>query len=335
MKNKETAEELVEKLQTAGKAVKSELSKKIVGQNEAVDQLLVSLFSRGHCLIVGVPGLAKTLLVSTLSEILGLKFSRIQFTPDLMPGDITGTEIIQEDPVTLRKVFKFIPGPVFTQILLADEINRTPPKTQSALLEAMQEMKVTSAGKTYELEPPFFVLATQNPIEQEGTYPLPEAQLDRFFFQINISYPTEEEEKIIALTTTSGASASVSKILGAADITALQDIVRQVPVSDYILERVVRMVRATRPDGKDTSGNASKYIQWGAGPRGTQSVILAAKAHAILNARLTVSKEDVAAVIGPALRHRMILNYTAEAEGVTADALITELFSRHFDERAS
>ncbi|MDI6756515.1 MAG: MoxR family ATPase [Endomicrobiia bacterium] len=334
MKNKETADELVEKLQKAGQAVKSELSKKIVGQNEAVDQLLVSLFSRGHCLIVGVPGLAKTLLVSTLSEILGLKFSRIQFTPDLMPGDITGTEIIQEDPVTLRKVFKFIPGPVFTQILLADEINRTPPKTQSALLEAMQEMKVTSGGKTYELAPPFFVLATQNPIEQEGTYPLPEAQLDRFFFQINISYPTMEEEKIIALTTTSGASAAVGKILGATDITALQDIVRQVPVSDYILERVVRMVRATRPDGK-ASGNASKYIQWGAGPRGTQSVILAAKAHAILNARMTVSKEDVAAVIGPALRHRMILNYTAEAEGVTADALISSIFSRHFDERAS
>lgn len=336
MTNKYKAEELVAKLSRAGASVRSELSKKIIGQDEAVGQLLVALFSKGHCLIVGVPGLAKTLLVSTLSEILGLKFSRIQFTPDLMPADITGTEIIQEDPATARKIFRFIPGPVFTQILLADEINRTPPKTQSALLEAMQEMKVTSAGKSYALEPPFFVLATQNPIEQEGTYPLPEAQLDRFFFQINISYPTAAEEKTIAMTTTSREASPVDKILSASDIIALQDIVRQVPVSDYILEKVVAMVRATRPVGKETTAKSSlKYVQWGAGPRGTQSVILAAKARAILNSRMTVSTEDVEAVVKPALRHRMILNYTAEAEGVTTDALIEELFEAHFDERTA
>jgi MoxR-like ATPase len=336
MTNKSKAEELVAKLSRAGASVRSELSKKIVGQDEAIGQLLVALFSKGHCLIVGVPGLAKTLLVSTLSEILGLKFSRIQFTPDLMPADITGTEIIQEDPATARKIFRFIPGPVFTQILLADEINRTPPKTQSALLEAMQEMKVTSAGKSYSLEPPFFVLATQNPIEQEGTYPLPEAQLDRFFFQINISYPTAAEEKTIAMTTTSREASSVDKMLSASDIIALQEIVRQVPVSDYILDRVVAMVRATRPGGKEAAAKSSlKYVQWGAGPRGTQSVILAAKAHAILNSRMTVSTEDVGAVVKPALRHRMILNYTAEAEGVTTDALIEELFGAHFDERTA
>lgn len=316
---------LVEKLQIAYASIKEQLSKIIVGQNEVIEQLLIALFSRGHCLIVGVPGLAKTLLVSTLSKILGLRFSRIQFTPDLMPSDITGTEIIYEDPETSQKVFKFVKGPIFTQILLADEINRTPPKTQSALLEAMQELKVTSAGKTYNLEPPFFVLATQNPIEQEGTYPLPEAQLDRFFFQINITYPSKDEEKIIAERTTSTIDFSVEKKLDASEIIALQNIVREVPVSDYILELVVNFVRATRPQTTPSTKLpevTKKYIQWGAGPRATQSIILAAKANAILNNRFTISKEDVAVCIYPALRHRIILNYIAEAEGLTPDKII-------------
>ncbi len=328
--NKSTA--LVEKLVSAHKSIKEQLSKIIIGQNEVMDQMLLAFFSKGHCLIVGVPGLAKTLLVSTLSKILGLKFSRIQFTPDLMPSDIIGTEIIQEDPETSQKIFKFMKGPIFTQILLADEINRTPPKTQSALLEAMQELHITSAGKTYPLEPPFFVLATQNPIEQEGTYPLPEAQLDRFFFQINISYPKKDEEKLIVERTTSLSDFFVEKKLDAGEILSIQNIVRELPVSDNILELVVNFVSSTRPDLDTTGETTKKYIQWGAGPRGSQSIVLAAKANAILNGRFTVSKEDVAKVIHPALRHRIILNYAAEAEGMTCDKLINDLWSKFSNE---
>ncbi len=332
------ATELVNKLTSAAKSIKNQLSRRIIGQDEVIDDLLVSFFSKGHCLIVGVPGLAKTLIVSTLAEILGLKFSRIQFTPDLMPSDITGTEIIQEDAVSGEKVFRFIKGPIFTQVLLADEINRTPPKTQSALLEAMQELKITYAGKTYHLEEPFFVLATQNPIEQEGTYPLPEAQLDRFFFQINITYPDYEEEKLIVKETTSFKELpKTEKVLTTDEILRLQDIVRDVPVSDVILDKIINLVRATRPQEMRQNGNnaigldeIARYVLWGAGPRGAQALTLASKAHAILKGRMTVSSEDVASVVKPALRHRLILNYAASADGITADDIIDKLFSQFF-----
>jgi len=325
---KDNVSQLVEKLKFAHKAIKEQLAKIIVGQDEVIEQILIALFTRGHCLIVGVPGLAKTLLVSTISKILGLQFSRIQFTPDLMPADITGTEIIQEDPQTSQKIFKFIKGPIFTQTLLADEINRTPPKTQSALLEVMQEFRVTAAGKTYDLDPPFFVLATQNPIEQEGTYPLPEAQLDRFFFQVNISYPSKEEEKIIVERTTSTIEYDVQKLLNAREIIALQQIVRDVPVSDHILDTVVNLVRSTRPDDPRSDEIAKKYIRWGAGPRASQTIVLAGKANAILSGRYTITTEDISRVIHPALRHRIILNYSAEAEGINTDTVIDMLWQK-------
>ncbi len=322
----ENSDKLIKKLRDAHASIKEQLSQIIVGQDAVIDQVLTALFSRGHCLIVGVPGLAKTLLVSSISQILGLQFSRIQFTPDLMPSDIVGTEIIQEDPETSHKFFKFVKGPIFTQILLADEINRTPPKTQSALLEAMQELRVTSSGKSYELEPPFFVLATQNPIEQEGTYPLPEAQLDRFFFQINITYPGKEEEKRIVARTTANIEFKPEKKLNSHEIILLQKIVRDVPVSEYILEAVINLVRSTRPENDDAPEITKKYIQWGAGPRGSQSIVLAAKANAVLNGKYAVSREDIIAVLLPALRHRIILNYSAEAEGITTDRICSELW---------
>jgi MoxR-like ATPase len=275
------------------------VSRRIVGQAEVIDQMLVALFARGHCLFVGVPGLAKTLLVSTVAEALDLKFSRIQFTPDLMPSDITGTDILEEDPTTGKRSFRFIPGPVFAQILLADEINRTPPKTQAALLQSMQEGKVTAAGRTWPLEPPFLVFATQNPIEQEGTYPLPEAQLDRFMFQIDVGYPSAEEELEIVKRTTGGADQTVTKVLDPARILALQALVRRVPVADHVVEYAVNLARATRPEDPAAPTFVREFLAWGAGPRASQYLVLAGKARALLDGRLTVSREDVRALAPP------------------------------------
>ncbi|MFH1957264.1 MAG: MoxR family ATPase [bacterium] len=307
-------------------ALKSELAKAVIGQDEVVEQLLISLFAKGHAIIVGVPGLAKTLLVATLARILDLKFSRIQFTPDLMPSDITGTDIIEEDLKSGRKNFRFIKGPVFANIILADEINRTPPKTQSALLEAMQEYKVTAGGNDYFLEQPFFVLGTQNPIEQEGTYPLPEAQLDRFFFQINIFYPGEEEEKKIALTTTAFPDYDLKTILTKKEILGIQDFVRKIPIPDNSLEYAVKLVKMTRlPDGDP---DVIKWISWGAGPRASQALVLAAKIKAALDGRFSVSKEDIRDIAFPALRHRLVINFSAEAEGITADDIIRKMLEK-------
>ncbi|MDD5687151.1 MAG: MoxR family ATPase [Elusimicrobia bacterium] len=315
---------LVEKIVEARKEILEQLRNVIVGQQDIIDQILISVFAKGHCLIVGVPGLAKTLLVSTISQILDLEFSRIQFTPDLMPSDITGTEVIQQNVSTGERNFKFIKGPVFANIVLADEINRTPPKTQSALLQAMQEYKVTVAGQTYPLPSPFFVLATQNPIEQEGTYPLPEAQLDRFFFQINIDYPNVDDEKEIVRKTTGILPVEIKNLLNAKEILTLQEIVRKVPVSDYVVDYVVKLVSETRPKNSSLDF-VKKWINWGAGPRASQNLILAGKARAVLDNRYTVSVEDIKVVAFPVLRHRLILNYTAEAEGITTEDIIKKL----------
>jgi MoxR-like ATPase len=317
---------LVEKLVHGRELVLEQLGNVIVGQKDVVDQFLISIFARGHCLIVGVPGLAKTLLISTLSKIFDLQFSRIQFTPDLMPSDITGTEVIQENVSTGDRSFKFIKGPIFANMILADEINRTPPKTQSALLQAMQEYKVTIAGQTYPLPNPFFVLATQNPIEQEGTYPLPEAQLDRFFFQVNIDYPSHEEEKEIVRRTTGNLAPEIRSVLNASEILSLQEIVRKVPVSESVLDYVVKLTSETRP-ATSTLDFVKKWINWGAAPRASQNLILAGKSRAVLNGRYAVSVEDINAVVNPVLRHRLILNYTAEAEGITTEAIISRLLA--------
>ena len=317
---------LVKKLVEGRASVLEQLSNVIVGQKEVTDEFLISIFAKGHCLIVGVPGLAKTLLISTLSRIFDLQFSRIQFTPDLMPSDITGTEVIQENVSTGERTFKFIKGPVFANIILADEINRTPPKTQSALLQAMQEYKVTVAGQTYPLPSPFFVLATQNPIEQEGTYPLPEAQLDRFFFQINIGYPSAAEEKEIVKQTTGIKVPEIKSVLAAEEILALQEIVRKVPVSENVLDYAVKLVSETRPDTSSLDF-IKKWINWGAGPRASQNLVLAGKSRAVLDGRYTVSAEDIKAVAHPVLRHRIILNYTAEAEGISTEHVIARLLS--------
>jgi len=290
-----------------------------------IEQLLIALFARGHCLIVGVPGLAKTMLISTIAEILDLKFQRIQFTPDLMPSDITGTDVIEENISTGKRSFRFIKGPIFANIVLADEINRTPPKTQSALLQAMQEYKVTASGNTYPLELPFFVLATQNPIEQEGTYPLPEAQLDRFFFEVNIDYPKYEEEKEIVTKTTSTFQAKLIKTLNAKEIIHLQEIVRKVPASEYVVNYAVSLVTATRPSSSKAPEFIKRWVGWGASPRGSQNLILGGKARAILNGRFNVSTEDIKALAHPVLRHRIILNFNAEAEGVRTDQVIDRL----------
>jgi len=314
-----------EKLVAGYQKIVQEIAGVIVGQSEVIEQILIALLARGHSLLVGVPGLAKTLLISTIADILDLKFSRIQFTPDLMPADITGTEVIEEDISSGRRSFRFIPGPIFAQIILADEINRTPPKTQAALLQAMQEYRVTVGGKTYELELPFFVLATQNPIEQEGTYPLPEAQLDRFFFQINIGYPGAEEEKIILEKTTFAELVRPKKVLTGKDIIQLQQIVRQVPVSDEVLEYVVRLIRNSRPEYPGCPDFVRQYVQWGAGPRAGQCLILGAKARALIHGRLSPSIEDVRILARPVLRHRIILNFTAEAEGQKISDIIQRL----------
>jgi len=298
--------------------LRSEIAKVIVGQEQVIEQIVIALLSRGHCLLVGVPGLAKTLLIKTLAQTLDLKFSRIQFTPDLMPSDITGTEIIEENVSTGQKAFRFVRGPVFANIILADEINRTPPKTQSALLESMQEHHVTAAGQTHRLEEPFFVLATQNPIEQEGTYPLPEAQLDRFMFNLWLDYPSFDEEMEIVKSTTSPYTPSVSKVLGAQDLFAFQDLVRRVPVADNVIRYAVTLVKRTRPQSSDAPQSTKSWIRWGAGPRASQYLVLGSKARAILSGRATPEIDDVRAMAGPVLRHRIVPSFTAEAEGITA-----------------
>jgi len=317
--------EIVQELKKAHKQIIKEISKVIIGQHQVIDELLISLLSRGHCLLVGVPGLAKTLLISTVARVLDLKFSRIQFTPDLMPSDITGTEVIEEDQTTGKKTFKFIKGPIFANIVLADEINRTPPKTQSALLQAMQEHEVTAAGETYKLDEPFFVLATQNPIEQEGTYPLPEAQLDRFMFNLWVDYPAQEEEEEIVRSTTSAYEADLKKMLTAADIIKLQDLVRRVPVADNVIGYAVKLVRQTRPNYDGAPGFIKDWINWGAGPRASQYLILGAKTRAILDGRPTPDIDDVRAVAKPVLRHRLVTNFNAEAEGISTTDIIDKL----------
>ncbi len=312
----------VESLQAAQAKIKAEIGKVIVGQDQVVEQLLISLLSGGHCLLVGVPGLAKTLMISTLARVLSLDFSRIQFTPDLMPSDITGTEIIEEDHSTGKRQFRFVKGPVFANIILADEINRTPPKTQAALLQAMQEHEVTAAGETYQLDEPFFVLATQNPIEQEGTYPLPEAQLDRFMFNVIVDYPAVGEEEEIVKTTTTIAAHELSEILSAQDIIGFQELVRRVPVSDHLVHYAVQLVRATRPNEDDALDFIKQWVNWGAGPRASQYLILAAKARAILDGRPTPGPEDVKFAAYPVLRHRIVTSFNAEADGVDSIEII-------------
>ncbi len=317
--------EAVVKLKDAYTLLKKEIQKIIVGQEKVVDEVLTSVFARGHCLLIGVPGLAKTMLISTLAQALSLTFSRIQFTPDLMPADITGTEVIQEDKATGNRAFRFLQGPIFSNVVLADEINRTPPKTQAALLEAMQEHQVTAGGKKHILPEPFFVLATQNPIEQEGTYPLPEAQLDRFMFDILVDYPTEEEETKIMELTTASYQAKVDKVLGAEDIMNLQKIVRQVPISDHAMNYAISFSRLTRVTDPKAPEFIKKWVSWGAGPRASQYMILGAKARAILYGRYMATTQDIRAVVHPVLRHRIITNYSAAAEGITPDKIIDQL----------
>lgn len=305
--------------------IKNEISKTVVGQADVVDQLLISLFSRGHCVLVGVPGLAKTLLIQTVAQTLNLSFSRIQFTPDLMPGDITGTEVIEDDKQTGKKHFKFIKGPIFANIVLADEINRTPPKTQAALLEGMQEHHVTASGQTFILDQPFFVLATQNPIEQEGTYPLPEAQLDRFMFNIWLDYPSMDEEKQIVTQTTSDRKVSIHSILEKDQIIDFQHLIRKVPVPDHVLSKTIKLVTQTRPDTEHSPDLVNKYLSWGAGPRASQYLILGAKTRALSKGRYNVDMEDIQALAVPVLRHRIVTNYAAEAEGLTTVDIIHKL----------
>ncbi|MCK5088002.1 MAG: MoxR family ATPase [Melioribacteraceae bacterium] len=317
--------QLVENLNQTVNKINDEVGKVIIGQNEIIADLLVSLFSGGHSLLVGVPGLAKTLLIKTFSEVLDLKFSRIQFTPDLMPADITGTEIIEEDQSTKKREFKFIRGPVFANIILADEINRTPPKTQSALLEAMQEHKVTTMGKTYLLDEPFFVLATQNPIEQEGTYPLPEAQLDRFMFNLWLDYPSREEEIQIIKSTTGDYVPELNKVISKSELIEFQKLVKRVPVADNVIEFAVEKVKATRPVKGDEKSKLGEWINWGAGPRASQYLILAAKTKAIMSGRFTPNIDDVKNSMVAVLRHRIIPNFNAEAEGITSLDIIEKL----------
>ena len=303
-------------------SLRAEIGKVIVGQATVVEELLIALFSGGHCLLVGVPGLAKTLLISTVAQALDLKFSRIQFTPDLMPSDITGTEILEEDAATRKRSFRFIHGPIFGNVILADEINRTPPKTQAALLQAMQEKKVTAGGQTYSLDLPFFVLATQNPIEQEGTYPLPEAQLDRFMFNVRVDYPSEEEEIRIVESTTSLSQQEAKIVLHANDILETQALVRTVPVDSHVLRYAIRLVRATRDD---TIPDVKQYVSWGAGPRAGQNLILGAKVRAVMNGRPIPSLEDIREIAHPVLRHRIVTNFNADADGVSTDDIVDML----------
>ncbi|MEX0720839.1 MAG: MoxR family ATPase [Balneolaceae bacterium] len=317
--------ELADEFHSAFHQIKKEIHKIVIGQDDIIDLLLISLFSKGHCVLVGVPGLAKTLLIRTLAESLNLSFSRIQFTPDLMPGDITGTEVIEENKGSGQKEFKFIKGPIFANIVLADEINRTPPKTQAALLEGMQEYHVTTGGQTYHLDTPFFVLATQNPIEQEGTYPLPEAQLDRFMFHIWVDYPSFEEEKEIVSTTTAHQDVRVESLIDTNNLKMLQELVREVPVPDNVLEYAVKLVAKTRPNTAIAPDFVNKYLSWGAGPRASQYLILGGKARALSQGRYHVTEEDIKTLAIPVLRHRIVNNYAAEAEGYTTVKLINML----------
>lgn len=315
----------VERLHKSYQKMKDELAQVIVGQAEVVEQVLMAMFCRGHALLVGVPGLAKTLLVSSISEALDLEFKRIQFTPDLMPADITGTDVLEVDPETGQRAFRFVNGPLFASMVLADEINRTPPKTQAALLEAMQEGGVTVGGRTLRLPEPFFVLATQNPIEQEGTYPLPEAQLDRFLFNIVVDYPSETEEQEIIRRVTSPSSVKISSLMSGAEIIALQEIVKRVPVGDHVIEFAAKLARATRPGSDDAPDFVKEMVGWGAGPRAGIALISAAKAHAVLRGRFHATTGDVAAVALPVLRHRVLTTFNAEAAGVKSDDLIKQL----------
>ncbi len=313
--------EAADALRKAYQLISAEIAKVIIGQDEVVKFVLISIFSNGHCLLVGVPGLAKTLLVQTVAQVLDLDFKRIQFTPDLMPSDIIGSEILGED-----RNFKFIHGPVFANIILADEINRTPPKTQAALLEAMQEKSVTAAGISHQLAKPFFVLATQNPIEQEGTYPLPEAQLDRFMFNVYLDYPTFKQELQVVKNTTSSAHPEVSKLLNADHIIYFQQLVRNIPVADNVLEYAVKLVAKTRPGGEHAAPQVKRLLNWGAGPRASQFLILGAKCHAVINGKYSPDIEDVQAIAKPILRHRIVRSYHAEAEGLSTDDIIEQLF---------
>lgn len=313
--------EAIDYLNERYKTLNSEIQKVIIGQDEIVKSVLISILSKGHCLLIGVPGLAKTLLVHTLADVLSLDFSRIQFTPDLMPSDITGSEVLDD-----QKQFRFVKGPLFANVILADEINRTPPKTQAALLESMQEQSVTAGGKLHQLSDPFFVLATQNPIEQEGTYPLPEAQLDRFMFNLVLEYPSYEDELAIVKNTTTEDKTSVEKIMDDHEIIYFQNLVRRVPIPDNVLEYAVKLVHTTRPESEFAPENIKEYISWGAGPRASQFLTIGAKCHAILNGKYSPDIEDIQAVAIPVLRHRMLKNYKAEAEGISIEALIKGLF---------
>ena len=321
----ENPAEAAAQLQAAMTRIKAEMARVVIGQSDVVSQVLVALFARGHCLLVGTPGLAKTLMARTLAGSLDLGCKRVQFTPDLMPADITGTQVLEQDPATAARTFRFKPGPIFTNLLLADEINRTPPKTQAALLEAMQERRVTIAGQAYDLPSPFFVIATQNPIEQEGTYPLPEAQLDRFMFCVRVGYPSAEEEERIIMETTRDMSEEVSHALSASALIAFQHLVRQAPVSRHVGAYVTKLVRATRPDAPDAPDFIKNWVRWGAGPRAGQYLLLAAKSHALLNGRLNVSCDDVRAYVLPVLRHRVLGNFAAASEGVDSDEIVRRL----------
>jgi MoxR-like ATPase len=315
----------VEDVARAREEVLEQLGRRVVGQREVIELLLIALFSRGHCLFVGVPGLAKTLLISSLAELLNLEFSRIQFTPDLMPSDITGTEVLQEDRASGVRSFRFLRGPIFANLVLADEINRTPPKTQAALLQAMQEYRVTAGGETHELSLPFLVFATQNPIEQEGTYPLPEAQLDRFMFQVDVTYPSEDEEVLIVQQSTGDEELSLHKVLSPERIQHLQDLVRRVPVAEHVVRYAVRLARTSRPEDPAAPVAIRDYVSWGAGPRASQYLVAAGKAKALLEGRYAVRIDDIAALAKATLQHRLVRNFRAEADGITTASLVDEL----------
>ena len=324
----ETDLHAVQELHEARRMLLGEIGKRIVGQQDVVDSLLVSLFARGHCLFVGVPGLAKTLLISTVADVLDLSFNRIQFTPDLMPSDITGTDVLEEDHTTGRRTFRFVRGPIFANLLLADEINRTPPKTQAALLQAMQEYRVTAGGETYPLDLPFLVFATQNPIEQEGTYPLPEAQLDRFMFYVNVTYPSASEEMDIVRSTTVSSRPALKRVLSPHKIRELQDLVLRVPAADHVIQYAVNLVRATRPNEVGAADFVKEHVSWGAGPRASQYLVVGAKARAVLAGRFAATVDDVRALARPVLRHRVLPNFTAESEGLTSVKLVDQLLER-------
>jgi len=318
----------VERLAKARRLLLGEIEKRIVGQKEVVEHLLIALFARGHCLFVGVPGLAKTLLISTVAEVLNLTFNRIQFTPDLMPSDITGTDVLEEDHSTGRRAFRFVRGPIFANLLLADEVNRTPPKTQAALLQAMQEYRVTAGGQTYPLDLPFLVFATQNPIEQEGTYPLPEAQLDRFMFYVNVHYPSAEEEVQIVRATTGAARPVLEKVLSPREIRELQDLVLRVPAADHVIRHAVELARLSRPREPGAPDFVKDHVAWGAGPRASQYLVLGAKSRAVLHGRMAASVEDVRALARPVLAHRVLTNFRAESEGVSSEQIVAQLLDR-------